>query len=86
MTLMSASLSFVADGPDRYEPPADLAARQAEIRSAITAEYAEPLATAGLLRRLFLLWCRHCEIRRECERLLPSAESEWVVQEYYKAD
>jgi hypothetical protein len=77
MTLMSASLAFVADGPERYEPSADLIARQAEIRAAITAEYADALASAGLLHRLILLWRRRCEICRECERLLPSLYSLW---------
>jgi hypothetical protein len=57
---------FVEDGDERY-----LAVLEAEIRSALLAEYAEQLAKASIFQKLRL----HRAIRREIRRRLTDAIS-----------
>jgi hypothetical protein len=78
---MNCSLPFVEDGPARYLAPPDLAEKSATVHAQVAARYAERLVSAGWIERIWLRWQMHCEIVRECRRLLPSDQTLWACRE-----
>ena len=69
-TKRSESAAIVADGQARALAAAapELAARRGAIKAAIEEKYAAELQRGGTLRRLWLRFCMHREIRREMRR------------------
>ena len=62
---------FIAEGRERLMESKGYRAARAEVIAAVRARYAEPLASAGALRRLVLHFRMQHEIARETARLAP---------------
>ena len=62
---------FVADGYERLTKSSEFRAARADVIAAVRARYAEPLAAAGILRRLALHLRMRREIAQELARLAP---------------
>jgi hypothetical protein len=58
---------FVADGDERAR-----GAIRTEVEAAVRGKYADELARAGFVRRMWLRWVIHREIERELEKRAPS--------------
>jgi len=69
---MKSEERFVADGQQRLEASSGYREAHAAVVAAVRARYAEPLAGAGLLRRLALRTRMRREIAEELAKLAPS--------------
>ncbi len=62
---------FTADGYDELKKSKEYRAARDEVIASVRARYAEPLASAGILRRLVLRLRMQREIAQELDKLAP---------------
>ena len=68
---------FVVDGHDNYAVTNQYQAAQREVRQMVVARYADRMAAAGPIRRLFLRYAIRREFKIEWRKIAPSDYSLW---------